>query len=131
MPVHFVTVAIEDAPGAMGETAELLSEAGINITAFVVDGAGARFLTTDPDAAVTALNMAGFTSLAIEAIEVRVPNRPGMLALIGNQLGEAGVNILSTFGVAGLDEGRIFLRVDDRGKALEALEHLGAPESGS
>lgn len=126
MAVHFVQVAIEDAPGSMGEAAALLSDVGVNIEAFAVDAAGARFLTDDPQGAVAALSMAGYTSLSVEVLTVDLPNRPGELARLGKVLGEAGVNIISTFGVTHDGDGRVYLRVDDKEKARRALRAMGA-----
>ena len=124
MTVHFVQVAIEDAPGTMGEAAELLSDAGVNIEAFAVDPSGARFLTSDPEGAIAALSMGGYTSLAVEVLTVDLPNQPGELARIGKALGNAGVNILTTFGVTNGHNGRIYMRVDDQTKARRVLAAL-------
>jgi hypothetical protein len=128
--VHFVQVAIEDAPGSMGQAAELLSEAHVNIEAFVVDGAGARFLTTDPDGALAALDMGGYTAIAVEVLAVELPNKPGELARLGKALGRAGINIHSIFGIGnGHSSGRVYLRVDRPERAMRVLGELGYASS--
>ena len=118
-----LTLNIEDRPGSLGRTARVLTNAGINIDAFQADGGTCRFIVADGAKASAALKKAGITCQANECIEVRLPNQPGQLANLGEALGNAGVNIKSSFGSTG--DGRVFLQVDKPAAAQPILERFG------
>src|ERR1700722_5123590 len=91
------TVAIEDKPGALGKCFRALAEGGVNILAFqsyVEEGESlARFMVDDfasPKAVLGGLDMIfEVTDVAL----VRLPHRPGELALAASRLGENQINI--------------------------------------
>jgi hypothetical protein len=59
------------------------------------------------------------------ALRVRLPNRPGELARVAGQLGNAGVNIQSVAGVVSDDEGVVELMADDLDRAAAVLQDAG------
>ena len=122
--VSFFHLDLEDRPGTLGDVATLLSGAGVNIEAFAADRSGVRILTSDPDATEKAL--AGHVGFhAVEVIEIELPNRPGELARVATALGKHGVNIVTSFGMAGNhDGGRIYISPDDVDAAWDALESV-------
>ncbi|HLF16627.1 MAG TPA: ACT domain-containing protein [Candidatus Thermoplasmatota archaeon] len=125
-----LTFRVEDRPGALGRAARLLANAGINIEAFQADAGTVRFLVQDGTKAANALRAGGFPCQTAEALPVRIPNRPGELATLGEALGRASVNIQASFGSA--DAGTIYLQVDNVNAARPVIERLaGAVPAGS
>ena len=120
---HALTIRIEDRPGTLGRLARTLGNAGVNIDAFQADGGTARLIVQDGNRAAQALRTAGFTPAVNEAFEVRLQNRPGELANLGEALGKAGVNVQASFGTAA--DGRIYLQVDNATAARPILERFG------
>lgn len=120
----FFAVELEDRPGALGELATLLSDAGVNIEAFSADANGVTILTDNTETATNTLQEKGLTFDAHEVIEIELPNRPGELARIATRLGSEGVNIATTFGssTAKTNHGRIYINVEDVDAAWTALD---------
>jgi hypothetical protein len=122
----FVTVpagpGAEDKPGTFGRVARCLADNKLNIEAYAIDAGGIRLLTNDSARTSTCLLGKGFRPQTVECFEIRVPDRPGELGRIGEELGKANINIVSSFGVAAGGSGRIFLRVDAPEKAAPILE---------
>jgi hypothetical protein len=58
-------------------------------------------------------------------LTVKLPNRPGALAQLGEALGNAGINIDGLAGVASGDEGEVHILVADAGMARETLSNAG------
>jgi hypothetical protein len=58
-------------------------------------------------------------------LTVRMEDRPGSLASLGDALGNAGVNINGICGVTGGGQGEIHVLVDDAGTARAALQAAG------
>jgi len=127
MTVTFFALDVEDKPGTLGRVATILSEARINIEAFAADSSGIRILTDNPGTTTDTLKKNGIPFQAMEVIEIELPNQPGELARIATALGNHGVNVATTFGMAGADNGgKIYIRVDDVDAAWDALEEAQA-----
>lgn len=126
----FVTVRVENTPGQLGRCARSIAQAGINVEGFCADTAGARFLTNNPNQTAEVLRKAGFQPEVREFFAIRLPNEPGQVALLGEELGKAGVNIETCFGVGGTREaGRIFCQVNDPTRARPVFERLATVQA--
>jgi hypothetical protein len=92
-----LTLFLENRSGRLAEVADLLGKAGINIRGFSTTEAAeygiVRLIVTDPDKARTLLHDAGFTTHFSQVICVRVPDEPGGLARVLDQVAAAGVSI--------------------------------------
>jgi hypothetical protein len=66
----------------------------------------------------------------VDVFEVPLRNRPGELARLSRALGDAGVNILYTFGAAGgTSTSRVYVRASSDTKARQALERFVADKT--
>ncbi len=92
-----VSVFLENKPGALARVAEVLRDAGIDLRVLTVAETGEfgilRVIVSDPDAAVGALESAGYTSEETEVVAVEIGDRPGGLAELAEITGGAGINI--------------------------------------
>jgi len=92
-----ISVAIENQPGRLGQIGRLLAEKGIHISAFsVIDNveqAMVRLVTDDPTAARMALQFAGLPVVEVDVLVIEMTDDIGSLALIGETLAAADINI--------------------------------------
>jgi hypothetical protein len=92
-----LTVFLENRTGRLAEVADLLGAAGINIRGFSTSEAAeygiVRLIVTDPGAARTLLHDAGFTTHFSQVICLRVPDEPGGLARVLDQVAATGASI--------------------------------------
>jgi len=99
-----LTVFLEDRSGRLAEVAGLLGAAGINIRGFSTtesaEYAIVRLIVTDPDKARALLHDAGFTTHFSQVICVRVPDEPGGLARVLEQVAAEGVSIDYLYGIS-------------------------------
>jgi len=99
-----LTVFLEDRSGRLAEVAGLLGAAGINIRGFSTTEAAeyaiVRLIVTDPDKARALLHDAGFTTHFSQVICVRVPDEPGGLARVLEQVAAEGVSIDYLYGIS-------------------------------
>lgn len=97
MKVRQLTVFLENRSGRLAEVADILGKAGINIRGFSTTEAAEygilRLIVTDPERARQLLHDAGFTTHFAPVLCVSVPDEPGGLAGVLDQLAEAGVSI--------------------------------------
>ncbi len=92
-----LSVAIENQPGRLGQIGRLLAGRGIHIGAFsVIDNVEqgmVRLMTSDPAAAREALRSAGLPVVEVEVLVVEMMDGIGNLALLGEALAAADINI--------------------------------------
>lgn len=97
MKVTQLTVFLENRSGRLAEVADLLGKAGINIRGFSTTEAAeygiVRLIVADPERARGILHDAGFTTHFAKVLCVKVPDEPGGLAAVLDQLAAAGVSI--------------------------------------
>ena len=97
MKVTQLTVFLENRSGRLAEVANLLGSAVINIRGFSTTEAAeygiVRLIVDDPDRARTLLHDAGFTTHFSQVVCVKVPDEPGGLARVLDQVAEAGASI--------------------------------------
>ncbi len=126
--VRELSVELADKPGTLGIVSEVLGRAGINIDGFGVWGSRARLLVADADAAVKILGEAGFACRAQRVLKLDLPDEPGDLCEVAQELGLAGINIDHAYTVTPSAEGAatfVLAVVDPRA----AKEVLGEPRA--
>jgi hypothetical protein len=123
-----ITVALENRPGALGHLCRCLAENGINILAVsVVESTGmglVRLVVNKPAAAARLFTeCCPVTVSACDVLELRAPNRPGVLADIAAKLSRRKVNIDYVYGTASSSgKTALILRASDLKKAAKALK---------
>ena len=122
MKVTQLTVFLENRSGRLAEVADLIGKAGINIRGFSTTEAAEygilRLIVADPNAARTLLHDAGFTTHFSQVLCVKVPDQPGGLAEVLDQLAAAGVSIDYLYSISFQN---ICFAVRDIDRAVELL----------
>jgi hypothetical protein len=117
-----LTVFLENRSGRLAEVADLLGNAGINIRGFSTTEAAeygiVRLIVTDPEKGRALLHDAGFTTHFSQVICVRVPDEPGGLARVLDQVAEAGASIDYLYSISFQN---ICFAVRDIDRAIELL----------
>ncbi len=126
-----ISVFLENKSGRLAHVTRVLGDAGINIRALSVadtsDFGILRLIVNDPVKAHKILKEAGFTVSETEVIAVRMPDSPGGLADVLDQMSEANLNIeylYAFLGATGADALVIF-KVEDFAKAKDAFKNKG------
>lgn len=117
-------VEISDEPGALGIVSALLGRSGINIEGFAVWLGTARLLVGRVDQAVEILEAEGFSCTIADVLRLDLPDEPGSLAEVSQELGRAGINIDYAYTVSARTPGAasFILAVIDPEAAEEILE---------
>jgi hypothetical protein len=117
-----LTVFLENRSGRLAEVADLLGAAGINIRGFSTTEAAeygiVRLIVTDPVRGRALLHDAGFTTHFSQVICVRVPDEPGGLARVLDQVAAAGASIDYLYSISFQN---ICFAVRDIDRAVELL----------
>jgi len=124
------TITIEDKPGALGKCFEALAERGVNIIAFqsFVEERESllRLIVSDPDTARAVLGSQRIIFEETDVAVVRLPHRPGQVALAASRLGEERINI--DYSYCGMEPGDtmmlVVFGVDNVRKAAATLDEL-------
>jgi hypothetical protein len=118
-----LTVFLENRSGRLAEVAGILGKEGINIRGFSTTEAAeygiVRLIVTDPERARTLLHEAGFTTHFSHVICVKVPDEPGGLARVLDELAAAGVSIDYLYSISFWN---ICFAVRDVDRAVELLK---------
>lgn len=97
-----LTIQLEDRPGTLGKVCRSLAERGVNVVAFQSVPAErnslVRFVVDNPTTATKVLDNQGLSYTEADVAQVKLPNRPGELARVASQLGEANININYAYG---------------------------------
>lgn len=128
-----ISVAIENQPGRLGQIGRLLAKQGVHISAFsVIDNveqAMVRLVTDDPTSARLSLEAAGLPVVEVEVLVIEMTDSLGSLALIGETLASAAINIeyayTSTAAVG--NRGRLIVKTANPRAAQAVLVALGGP----
>jgi hypothetical protein len=125
-----LSVAIENEPGRLGQIGRVLSARGIHIDGFsVIDNVEqgmVRLMTSDPAAARELLRAAGLPVVEAEVLSVEMTDRVGNLALVGETLAAAGINIEYAYAsTAQIGEpARLIVKTTHPQKAREVLSQI-------
>jgi len=128
-----LSVAIENQPGRLGQIGRLLAARGIHIDAFsVIDNVEqgmVRLMTSDSVAARQALREAGLPVVEVEVLAIEMTDRAGNLALVGEALAAADINIEYAYAsTAEIGQpARLILKTSAPEDARRVLEAIGEP----
>lgn len=122
-----ISLFLRNQPGVMGEISEKLSKKKVNILGLSIDESTDwgvfRMIVNSLDRAKRALH--GFGSKAImvnKVLEVTLPNEPGQLQKVSQQLAKKNVNVNYAYASGKGGETALYLSVNDVKRAMEALK---------
>ena len=127
MKAKQVSVLLENKSGRLNEVAQILGDAGVNISAFTVadtsDFGVLRLIVSDPEKAVAILKEKQFSARTTDVVLANSPNKPGALSQMLNILNNEGVFIEYLYAFT-MNENTavIVIRPTDIGKCVEKLE---------
>jgi hypothetical protein len=127
MPVvKQLSIFLENKPGVLARLCQTFADEGINISGMsvsdTVDHAVVRIVTDDPAKASSVLEATGVLVVETDVLALMLPDKPGQLAKIAQQLSKAKVNIEYAYGTTEAPGGVLILRVSDIAKAKKALK---------
>lgn len=127
MKTQQVSVFLENRTGRLNEVAQILGDAGINISAFTVadtsDFGVLRLIVNDPEKACRLLKENLFSVSTTDVILVNSSNRPGALARLLNILSADGVFIEYLYAFSMNDDTAVIvIRPTDTERCVEALK---------
>ena len=131
MFIKQVSAFIENKPGRLGKITRALGDNGIDIIAMsIADTTNfgiMRCIVNQPEKAMKAIREAGFTASITEVLAVEVPDVPGGLAKILDELYNAGISIeyLYSFVRRKAECALILFRVEDNEKTLSLFKEIG------
>lgn len=131
MEVAQISIFLENRSGGLADIVDVLARNGIDIKALTLadmsDFGILRLIVDDPERTRKVLKDGGFTVEKTRVVAVEVPDRPGGLSDALHALRGKGINIEYMYSAARKSGERaiIVLRVDEVGKAAEALQGAG------
>jgi hypothetical protein len=131
MSVKQISVFLENKKGRLAEVTQTLEREGINMRALTLadtaDFGVLRLIVDDVDRCVTVLRAAGFVAQVTEVIAIEVEDKPGGLHRILQVLDAAAINVEYLYAYVEKRKAAavVICKVDDRGKAGDALKKAG------
>ena len=127
MKAKQVSVFLENKSGRLNEVAQILGDAGINISAFTVadtsDFGVLRLIVTDPVKACEVLREKQFSVRTTDVVLVNSTNQPGALATMLKILSEEGVFIEYLYAFSMNDDAAVIvIRPTEIEKCMAVLE---------
>ncbi len=124
-----LSLFLDNRPGTLARTCEALAKASINILAMsiydMVDQAIVRMVVSDAKQAVAILQRLHASVYEKEVIVMRIPNKPGAIALIAQRLAAAGINLEYAYCTSSPHEmGHMVLRTNNLEETINALTEL-------
>jgi hypothetical protein len=128
MKAKQVSVFLENKSGRLNEVAQILGEAGINISAFTVadtsDFGVLRLIVSDPEKACDVLKENHFSVRTTDVVLVKSANRPGALSRLLQILNNGGVFIEYLYAFSMNDDKAVFvIRPTNLEKCISILEN--------
>jgi len=126
------TVLMEDRPSALGKVCRALADREVNILAlqsFPIGGKlVTRFIVDNPATTKTVLHNEKLTFIEAQIVHAKIAHRPGEIARVASQLGEANISI--NYAYCGLEPGTnaplVFFGVADVEKAAPIFDRATA-----
>lgn len=127
MKAKQVSVFLENKSGRLNEVAQILGDAGVNISAFTVadtsDFGVLRLIVSDPEKAISVLKEKQFSARTTDVVLANSPNKPGALSKMLNILNNEGVFIEYLYAFTmNNDTAVIVIRPTDIDKCIDKLE---------
>lgn len=127
MKVKQISVFLENKAGRLADVTKILGENQINIRALSIadtaDFGILRLIVSDPQKALAVLKREGLTVSETEVIAVEIPDKPGGLAGVLEDLEEKKVNIEYMYAFVGksLENAVVIFRVEEIDCAIKLL----------
>lgn len=126
MTIKQISVFVQNEPGRLLEFTDVLTKAGINMTALnladVTDYGIVRVIVDDTEKAVAVLRENNYNVIVNDILCVDVTDEPGALHQILVKLADAGLNISYMYGFSNAGKASLVFKVDDLSKAIAALQ---------
>ncbi len=127
MLIKQLSIFLENKKGRFTEVANILGEAGVNMTAFTVaensDFGILRLIVSDPDKAKEVLKSKLYAVNVTDVVCLECPNVPGSLGRAMTILTNAGIFVEYMYAFAAGDVARVVIRPDDINKCVEVLKN--------
>jgi hypothetical protein len=131
-----LNIQLENRQGTLAKLCKALADRKVNIVAFQASTAERRsqvhLVVDNLAAAKTVVSAEGLTYTENDVAQVALPNRPGELARVAGQLGEANININYAYG--GIEPGTnaplLFFGVAEAGRAAQLLDQTASAAAG-
>lgn len=123
-----ISIFLENKAGRLAHVTRILGESDINIRALSIadtsDFGILRIIVNDPQRAYRILKEKGFTVSETEVIAVQVPDTPGSLADVLEQMAEENLNIEYMYAFLGTtsDEALVIFKIEDIDRARETFK---------
>ena len=133
MSVRQISVFLENKKGRLAELTDTLEREGINMRALsladTMDFGVVRLIVDDVDRSLAVLRAAGFVAQVTEVVAIEVDDKPGGLHRILKVLDAAAINVEYLYAYVEKRKAAavVICKVDDRGRAGEALKKAGIP----
>lgn len=127
MTIKEVVSKVKNRPGELVRIVGHLYENDVNLSAFWVGTenkkATLRFITSDPESAVSVLTGLGLKTTTLDVIAAQVPDHPGGLNTILKILESADINILHIYPCLETKDSVLILEVDKTEDAVNVLKN--------
>ena len=121
-----IVIVANNEVGVIAGITKILADGGINLESIDAEASGDQgtivLSADDTDRALALLNQAGYRAVGDDTIVLRLPDVPGSLAEVADNLKQAGVNIQNLH-ILGRSAGyaMIAITADDRDRAEAAI----------
>ena len=121
-----IVIVANNEVGVIAGITKILADGGINLEGIDAEASGDQgtivLSADDTDRALALLNQAGYRAVGDDTIVLRLPDVPGALAEVADNLKQAGVNIQNLH-ILGRSAGyaMIAITADDRDRAEAAI----------
>ena len=128
MTIKQLSVFLENKTGRINEVTKILGKHGINMHAFSMaestDFGILRLIVSEVDKAVEVLRGANFAVMLTDVVCISMPNVPGSLSNILDQLAEENIFIEYMYAFAEGDKANVVIRPNDFVKCEKVLEGI-------
>lgn len=131
--VKQISLFLENKKGRLAHVCRVIGDAGINIRALSIadttDFGVLRLIVNDPEKAYEVLKNEGFVVSITDVLAIQVPDVPGGLAGVLEQLNSAGINVEYAYAFLGTTskDALVIIRTENPGNAVSILEKAGLP----
>lgn len=126
MIIKQLSIFLENKTGRLADISAILGESGINMSAFSVadssDFGILRLIVTDPEKALEALKIKGFSVRLTDVLCLNVPNTPGALSKAMTILKEAEVEIEYMYAFSLGEDALSVIKPQDIEKCIAVLQ---------
>ena len=131
MGIKQISVFLENTTGRLSEVTKTLANAGVNLRAISIadtaDFGILRIIADKTDAAVDAMNAAGFTTRQTDVVAVEIEDVPGSLAKLMEVFQQSQVNIEYLYASLEGQVGKavVIFKLEDHVKGQKILSEIG------